>query len=186
MLSLQTLQRLLVLSAVLWTLFPRTGGFAFGATWVLLTLGTMNRTRRARAILETHLGTTLGALTPEAQALAKRFPLATVWPSTAERWGVSWQLAALLSLIMGGVFMAWALFTTTPSYLLFLLPLAVMLVGGGTMSRVLKMAERVKGDLKDLQPAHDALTTLVALKTAVGQWPPEPSPDPEPPAPKQP
>jgi|GEM_PF-2722066 Flp pilus assembly protein TadB len=177
--SLPTIQRLLVISALAWAIFPRWGGFAFGASWVLLLAGSMNRRARAAKLLAAN-ETTLKTLTPEALALARQYPLAYVWPSTAERWGTTWQLSALLALILGGVFAAWALFSMTSWYLVLLAPLVVVLFVGGVMSRRIKIAERVKQDLKSDRPAHDAIVTLLSLKTAVGQWPPEASPDPEP------
>ncbi len=179
MLSLTTVQRLLVISALSWAIFPRWGGFAFLASWVLLAIGSANRTTRARKVLDAH-GSLLGTLSPETQSLVQRFPLAYVWPSTAERWGTTWQLSGLVSLILAGVFAAWALLTFTAWYLLLLVPLAGTLVGGGAMARRIKVGDRVKEDLKELRPAHDSLTTVLALKTTIGQWPPEPSPDPEP------
>ena len=180
MLSLTTVQRLLVLSALAWAVLPVWGGFAFGASWLLLALATRSRLGRARALLEAHLDK-VSTLSPEGLALTRRFPLGYVWPSSAERWGNTWQMTGLLALVLGVVFLLWALLTQTTWYLFLLLALAVQLVAGGAMSRKLKVNERVRDDLRDSRVLHDTTVTLLRLKTTVGQWPPEPSPDPEPP-----
>lgn len=180
-LSLPVVQRLLVLSALAWALLPTWGGFAFGASYVLMALATRSRLRRARALLEANLDK-LSALAPEGLALARRFPLATVWPSSAERWGTTWQMTGLLALGLGGVFVLRALITMTAWYLLLLLPLAVQLVVGGAMARKLKLSERVREDLTDQRQTHDTTVALLRLRTTMGQWPPAPSPDPEVPA----
>lgn len=178
--SVDTVQRLLVVSALAWAITPTWGGFAFGAGWALLAVGSLRRARQASALLEASAGTVLSALTPEALAHAKRYPLAYVWPSSAERWGSTWQLAALLNLILSVVFAAWSLLTFSLWRLGFLLPLAIGVVVGGSMARRIKIAERVKQDLTSLRVTHDTLTTLLQLKKTMGQWPPAPSPDPEP------
>lgn len=177
-LSLTVVQRLLVISALAWALLPTWGGFAFGASWILMALATRSRLRRARALLEANLDK-LSALAPEGLALTRRFPLAYVWPSSAERWGTTWQMTGLLALGLAGVFGLWALVTWTAWYLLLLLPLAVQLVTGGAMARKLKVSERVREDLKEQRVTHDTTVALLRLKSTMGQWPPEPSPDPE-------
>ena len=179
MISLSAVQKLLVISALAWAVSPRWGGFAFGAVWLLLAFATVSRTRKARALLEANLDK-LSSISPEGLALARGFPLTYVWPASAEAWGTTWQLTALLALILSGVFGLWALSTWTSWYLLLLLPLTVQLFVGGTVSRRIKLAERVKDDLKDLRVLHQTTVTLLHLKKTVGQWPPEPSPDPEP------
>jgi len=176
--SLPTIQRLLVLSALGWAIFPRWGAFAFGAVWVLLLLGSRTRTTRARAVLDANVGV-LTALNPAELAHAQKYALTYVWPSSAERWAMTWQMTGLLSLILGAVFGAWALFTLSAWYLVFLVPLAATLLAGGGMARRLSIAERVKEDLKALRPLHERVATVLGLKVTVGQWPPEPSPDPQ-------
>jgi hypothetical protein len=178
-LSLTTLQRLLVLSTLIWAFSPRWGGAAFGSCVVMLALGTRDRNRRARLLLEANLDR-LGALSPEGLTLVRRFPLAAVWPNAAERWGTTWQLTGLLSLFLGGIFLMWALGTQQWWHLGLLGVLVVQLFVGGTMAQRLKLNERVAQDLKQDKSAHDSAMTLVRLKTATGQWPPEPDPDPEP------
>lgn len=178
-LSLTIVQRLLVFSALAWCLSPRWGGFAFAASWVLLFVATRSRVRAARAVLEANLHQ-LGALPEEALALARRFPLATVWPSSAERWGTTWQLTGLLALFEGAIFVLWALGTQAWWHLLLLGPALVQLFLGGWMARSLKLAERVTEDLQAEKSAHDRAVTVLRLKTATGQWPPEPNPDGEP------
>lgn len=178
--SVETVQRLLVVSALVWAVAPTWGGFAFGAGWVLLAFGSMRRTQQASALLEASAGTVLTALPPETLTHAKNYPLAYVWPSSAERWGGTWQLAALLCVILSGVFAAWSLFTFSLWRLVYLVPLALGVVLGGAMSRRIKIAERVKQDLTSLRVTHDTLTTLLHLKRTMGQWPPAPSPDLEP------
>ncbi|MFZ5444442.1 MAG: hypothetical protein ACOZQL_30905 [Myxococcota bacterium] len=177
--SVLTLQRLLVFSALVWAVTPRWGGFAFGACWALLAFGTSRRMKAARQHIDASATTVLGTLPPETLAHARAWPLAYVWPSSAESWGLTWQLAGLLCAILSGVFAAWALFTFTAWYLALILPLAIGLVTGGAMARRIKIGERVKEDLTQLRIQHDTLTTLLSLKRTMGQWPPAPSPDPE-------
>jgi len=147
MISLSAVQKLLVISALAWAVTPRWGGFAFGAVWLLLASATANRTRRARALLEANLDK-LSSISPEGLALVRRFPLAYVWPASAEGWGTTWQLTALLALVLSGVFGLWALISWSGWYLFLLIPLAVQLFVGGTVARRIKLAERVKDDLR--------------------------------------
>lgn len=177
-LSLSVVQRLLVFSALAWAIAPVWGGFAFGASWLLMVFATVRRTRRARALLEANVEK-LSTLPPEGLALARRFPLAYVWPSSAERWGGTWQMTGLLALGLAVAFGVRALLEWQAWYLFLLIPLAVQLLAGGAMARHLKVAERVLEDLKPQRLTHDTNVTLLRLKTTVGQWPPEPSPDPE-------
>lgn len=178
-LSLTVVQRLLVLSALAWAIFPVWGGFAFGASWLLMVFATRARMRRARQLLEANVDK-LGTLTPEGLALARRFPLGYVWPTSAAQWGTTWQMTGLLAVILAATFLVRALVTTTPSYLWLLLPLAVQLLAGGGMARKLKVGERVREDLKDQRMTHDTTVALLRFKGTAGQWPPEPCPDPEP------
>lgn len=178
-LSLTTLQRLLVFSTLVWAFSPRWGGFAFGSTVALLALGTRDRNRRATRLLDAH-AERLGALAPEGLTLIRRFPLAAVWPNAAERWGATWQLSGLLSIFLACIFVMWALGTQQWWHLGLLLLLVAQLFWGGTMAQRLKLNERVKQDLTQDKAAHDAAMTLLRLKSATGQWPPEPDPDPEP------
>lgn len=176
-LSLSAVQRLLVLSALAWVVLPIWGGFAFAASWLLLAFGSRNRTRRARALLDANLEP-LKLLPEDGLALARRFPLAYVWPNSAQAWGTTWQMTALLALLLAVVFAVWALLTWTAWYLLLILPLLVVLGVGVTQSRALKIAERVQDDLKEHRVLHGTVMSLLRLKMAAGQWPPEPSPDP--------
>lgn len=178
-LSLTVVQRLLVISALAWALLPTWGGFAFAASWLLLIIATRSRTRRARQLLETH-SDKLSSLPPEGLALARRFPLAYVWPGSAEAWGTTWQMTGLIAALLAGVFAIRALITWDPWHLMLLPALAVQLIAGGGMARQLKVNERVKDDLKALRLSHDTTVALLRLKTTAGQWPPEPSPDQQP------
>lgn len=178
-LSLPIVQRLLAFSALAWAMVPTWGGVAFGASWTLLWLATRSRERRARALLERSLDA-LGAIPAPGLALLRRFPLATVWPSCAERWGTTWQMTGLLALFEGGIFALWALGSRQWWHLGLLAPASVQLVSGGWMARRLKLADRVTEDLADQKAAYEQAMTVLRLKTALGQWPPEPAPDPEP------
>ncbi len=140
---------------------------------------TRSRTRRARQLLAEHADK-LGALTPESRALMQRFPLHYVWPASSEGWGTTWQLTGLLAVLLSAAVVVRALVVWEPRYLWLLLPLAVQLLAGGGMARRLKVNERVLEDLKEHRRTHDTTMTLVRLKTTIGQWPPEPAPDPEP------
>ena len=175
-LSLNVVQRLLVISALAWAIVPQWGGFAFLASWLLMVIATRSRMLRARHLLESNLDK-LSTLPPEGLALARRFPLAYVWPSSAERWGSTWQMTGLLALGLAVAFGVRALLTMTFWYLFLLIPVAVQLLAGGAMARHLKVAERVLEDLKPQRLTHETNVTLLRLKTTVGQWPPEPSPD---------
>ena len=178
MISLTVVQRLLVLSALAWAVVPGWGGFAFAASWILMAIATRSRTRRARVVLESNLDK-LSTVTPEGLELARRFPLAYVWPSSAVRWGTTWQMTGLLALGLAVDFLLRAMLTMSGWYLFLLIPLTVQLLAGGGMARNLKVAERVTEDLKALRRTHDTTVTVLRLKATMGQWPPEPCPDPE-------
>jgi hypothetical protein len=175
--SLSVVQQLLVISTLLWAIFPTWGMIAFASTWLLLLFGSRARTRRAKQLVAEH-AEKLTTLTPESRALMARFPLAYVWPASAERWGTTWQLTGLLSLFLAAAFALQAFMKGDVRYLLLWIPLVPLLISGGAMARHLKVNERVVEDLKDLRGTHDTTKTLLHLKTTVGQWPPEPSPDP--------
>lgn len=175
--SLKATQYLLVLCAFAFGLLPAWGAIAYAAAWVALAVGTISRVRRARRVLEANVEK-LGPLPPEAEGWARRFALAYVWPQAAREWGTTWQMTGLLALLISPfvaghavLFQAWSLFWL-------LVPLATSLFVGGWVALRLDVAERVKVDAPAGDKAlHDALATKVALKSAVGLWPPEPSPD---------
>jgi hypothetical protein len=175
--SLSVVQQLLVITALAWGIFPTWGGIAFASAWLLLFFGSRARTRRAKQLMAEH-GGKFTTLTPESHALMARFPLAYVWPASAEGWGTTWQLTGLLSLFLAAAFALHAFIQWDARYLLLLIPLVGLLISGGAMARHLKVHERVREDLKDLRITHDTTKTLLHLKTTVGQWPPEPPPDP--------
>src|SRR4051794_15840281 len=114
-LSLKVVQRLLVVSALAWAIEPRWGGFAFLASWSLMAFATRSRTRRARQLLEANVDK-LKTLPPEGLELARRFPLAYVWPSSAERWGSTWQMTGLLALGLAVAFGLRALLSMSAWY----------------------------------------------------------------------
>ena len=176
MISLSTVQRRLVVSALAWAIVPRWCGVAFAAAWALLALGSAQRTSRARKLIAANPDA-LGKFPDETKAHLEKYALGYVWPEVAEKWGTTWQLAALLCIILGVVFGGWALFTFSLWPLLFLVPLVVGVFVGGGMARRLKIAERVKEDLKGLKATHDAIILVVKLKSGAGQWPPEPPPE---------
>ena len=176
--SLSVVQQLLVLTALAWSIFPTWGGLAFGAAWSLLFIATRVRTQRARTLLGNHIDS-LTTLPPESKSLMRRFPLHYVWPTSAEGWGTTWQLTGLLAVILAAAFVLRSLLSWDPVYLLLLIPLTVQLLAGGGMARHLKPNERVREDLKDLRITHETTTTVLRLKRTLGQWPPEPAPDPE-------
>ncbi len=175
--SLKATQYLLVLCFVAFAVMPVWGGLAYAAAWVALAVGTVARVRKARAVLDAHFAE-LGTLPPEALAWARRSPLAYVWPDAATAWGTTWQMTGLLALLLAPCVVGHALLFQR-WWLLVLLPvLAAQLLLGGWLSTRLKVGERMNdGGAKGDRALHDALTTKVALKSAVGLWPPEPSPD---------
>lgn len=174
MVSLTTVQRLLFLSAIGWAVFPRWGAAAFAASWALLFVGSRQRVSLARKIIAEQGQ----ALTNDAEArtLLEQFPLWYLWPQVAEKWGSTWQLSALLCLLLGGVFLVWAALSQTLWFLAYLVPLTAGIFLGGGAARRLKIHERVREDLKGQKALHDSLAIRVQLKTAAGQWPPQPAP----------
>lgn len=175
--SLKATQYLLVLCAFAFSLTPVWGGMAYAAAWVALAVGTASRVRRARRLLAANFEK-LGPLPPEAQAWARRFALAYVWPESAKGWGTTWQMTGLLALLLAPFVAGHALLFQAWSLLWILVPLAASLFVGGWMALRLKVTERMNDEApKGDKALHDALATKVALKSAVGLWPPEPSPD---------
>jgi hypothetical protein len=176
MISLTVVQRLLVLSALAWAIFPRWGGFGFAAAWAVLAFGSSQRTRRARRLMESS-GDSLGQFPEETRTHLRRFALGYVWPDVAEKWGTTFQMAGLLCVLLMVVFTLWALFTFSAWPLLLLVPLLAGVIVGGGVSLRLKVGQRVKEDLKALKPTHDAVMLVIKLKQGAGQWPPEPPPE---------
>lgn len=175
--SLKVTQALLVLCAVAMAVSPVWGGLAFAAAWASLVVGTWSRVRRARAVLRQHLGA-LGEQPEAVTRWARRHALAYVWPTSATEWGDTWQMTGLLALLLVPAVLLHALFGRDVTRLGLLVPLALQLSVGVRVALRLKVGER----LKDGGPAgdralHEALATKLALQTAVGKWPPEPSPD---------
>ncbi|MBL8909081.1 MAG: hypothetical protein JNM17_00120 [Archangium sp.] len=176
MISLSTVQRLLVISAFAWAIVPRWCGFAFAAAWIVLAIGSAQRTSRAKKLIAANPDA-LGKFPDETRAHLQKYALGYVWPEVADKWGTTWQLAGLLCVILALVFAGWALFTFSLWPLLLIIPLVAGVITGGSMARRLKIAERVKEDLKELKATHDAIVLVVKLKTGAGQWPPEPPPE---------
>lgn len=175
--SLKATQYLLVLGAFAFGLLPAWGAFAYAAAWVALMVGTLLRTRRARRVLEANFEK-LGPLPPEAQAWARRFAFAYVWPQSAKDWGTTWQMTGLLALLISPFVAGHAVLFQDWSLFWLLVPLAASLFFGGWMALRLEVASRmIDAATEDEKALHDAVATKVALKSAVGLWPPEPSPD---------
>jgi hypothetical protein len=176
MLSLTTVQRLLVLSALGWAIFPKWGAAPFFASWVLLALASRQREKQARELLSANPDA-LGTFPEETKQHMSRYALSYVWPQVAEKWGTTWQMAGLLCLLLGGVFLLWSLLTFTLWYLAYLVPIVAGLFTGGAVARRIKIHERVREDLKDVKSLHDSVSIVVNLKTAAGKWPPRPPPE---------
>jgi hypothetical protein len=175
--SLKVTQVLLVLCAAAAGVSPVWGGMAWLAAWIALVAGTWSRTRRARAVLRTHLGL-LGEQPPEVTRWALRHALAYVWPSSAKDWGDTWQMSGLLALLLVPAALPHALFRRDFGYLGFVVPLALQLSIGVRVAFHLKVGERVKeGEPTPERALHEALATKLHLHAALGKWPPEPSPD---------
>ncbi|MFT3711070.1 MAG: hypothetical protein QM817_25870 [Archangium sp.] len=177
MISLTWVQRLLVLSMLAAAIYPRFGLFAFGASWALLAVGTVQRTSKARKLLAENPDALGANFPPETKAHLQKYPLTYVWPELAEKWGTTWQMGGLLCIILGLALAAWALFSLS-LWPLFMLPvLFVALLVSGTIARNIKISERVKDDLKELKGTHEALMLVVRMKSGAGQWPPQPPPE---------
>lgn len=176
MIALTTVQRLLVVSALGWAIFPTWGAAAFIASWVLLAVGSRQRARAARAVLVAHPDA-IGSLRDDSKVLLEQNALAYVWPKVAEKWGTTWQMAGLLCILLGGTFLVWAALTLTLWYLAYLVPLVAGLVVGTAVGHRIKIYERVREDLTEAKGAHDPIAIMVNLKTATGKWPPQPPPE---------
>jgi hypothetical protein len=161
---------------------PRLGHFSkVGRGAVLrlvgvLALASRQREKQARELLSANPDA-LGTFPEETKQHMSRYALSYVWPQVAEKWGTTWQMAGLLCLLLGGVFLLWSLLTFTLWYLAYLVPIVAGLFTGGAVARRIKIHERVREDLKDVKSLHDSVSIVVNLKTAAGKWPPQPPPE---------
>lgn len=176
--SLKTLQKLLVLSALAWALLPTWGGLVYASSFVVLAVGTSSRIRAARAVLDQQQETLTKGLSAETLAWVRRFPFFYVWKDTAKQWGTTWRMSGILAIFLAPWFAIRALFLRETWEFSLLVPLLVLLVVGVRIALRLEVAELVT-DAKwsEFAPRHEDAMRYLGLRAAAGLWPPVPSPD---------
>ncbi|MEW5741746.1 MAG: hypothetical protein AB1938_22695 [Myxococcota bacterium] len=176
--SLKTLQKLLVVSALLWALLPTWGSLAYASAWVVLAVGTRSRVQAARAVIDGSREELGKGLSEETLAWIRRFPFLYTWKDAAKEWGTTWRMAGLLALFLAPWFLIRALFLRETWEFALLAPLAVLLLVGGRISLRLEVTELLKEKkYEPFRPQHEEAVRYLSMRTLAGKWPPVPSPD---------
>jgi hypothetical protein len=178
-LSLTTTQFILVLSALVWGIFPLYGAPAFAGALALLAVALLGRERGAARIVA-QSAETLSTLSEESKALVARFPVFYVWTNEAKQWGKTLLMTGLLCILLGGWFLVRGLLTQQYWQLAYVLGCFVVLIAATQVARRFNLDDRFKEDaMKSLAPAHKACVTHLSLKHVAGRWPPVPAPEEE-------
>lgn len=176
--SLKTLQKLLVLSALAWALIPTWGGLVYASSWVVLAVGTASRIRAARAILDEHQETLAKGLSAETLEWVRRFPFVYVWKDSAKQWGTTWRMSGILAIFLAPWFAIRALFLRETWEFALLAPLLVLLVVGVRIALRLELTELIASEKwRPFVPRHEDALRYLGMRAAAGQWPPVHSPD---------
>jgi hypothetical protein len=176
--SLKTLQKLLVLSALAWALLPTWGGLVYASSFVVLAVGTASRVRAARAILDEHRETLAKGLSAETLEWMRRFPFVYVWRDSAKQWGTTWRMSGILAIFLAPWFAIRALFLRETWELALLAPLLVLLVVGVRIALRLELTELLTdAKWRAFGPRHEEAVRYLGLRAAAGLWPPVRSPD---------
>lgn len=177
--SLKTIQKLLVISALLWAMLPTWGGLLYAAAWTLLAVGTSSRIRAARVVLEAHREELARGLSGETLSWVGQHPFFYVWRETAKEWGTTWRMTGILAIFLAPWFFIRALFLRETWEFVLLAPLAVLLIVGVRIALKVELVELLK-EKKKLEPfigKHEEALRYLTLRAAAGKWPPVPSPD---------
>lgn len=176
--SLKTIQRLLVISALVWALLPTWGGLVYASSWVLLAVATASRIRAARALIDQHREALAKGLSAEALEWIRRFPLVYVWKNTAKEWGTTWRMTGMLSLFLAPWFIIRALFLRETWEFALLLPLLILLFVGVRVALRIELTELLAdAKWKPFVPLSEDAVRYLGLRRGAGLWPPAPSPD---------
>lgn len=176
--SLKTIQKLLVLSALAWALLPTWGGLVYASSFVVLVVGTASRIRAARAVIEQHQEALAKTLSRETLDWVRRFPFVYVWKEDAKRWGTTWRMSGMLALFLAPWFAIRALFLGETWEFSLLVLLAVLLVVGVRVALRIEVAELLEEEKwRAFRPRHEDALRFLGLRAAAGLWPPVPSPD---------
>jgi hypothetical protein len=176
--SLKTVQKLLVVSALLWALLPKWGGFAYAAAWGVLALGTRSRIRAAREVFDAHRGELAKSLSDESLAWVRRFPFFYVWRDSAKEWGTTWRMTGILALFLAPWFLLRALLLGETWEFALLVPLLVLLVVGVRTALHLEVTGLLEEPrYEPYRSHHEEAFRYLSMRTLAGKWPPVASPD---------
>jgi hypothetical protein len=176
--SLKTLQKLIVVSSLVWALLPTWGGLLFASSWVVLAVATVSRVRAARAIIDAHRDDLAKGLSEDALAWVRRVPFVYVWRDAAKEWGTTWRMTGILTIFLMPWFAIRALVFHERWELALLAPLLVLLVVGVRVALRLEVQELVKeARWQAFAAHHEDASRYLMLRSTLGKWPPVPSPD---------
>lgn len=176
--SLKTLQKLLVLSALAWALLPTWGGLVYASSFVVLAVGTASRIRAARAVIEQHQDTLAKGLSAETLDWMRRFPFVYVWKDSAKHWGTTWRMSGILAIFLAPWFAIRALFLKETWEFSLLLPLVVLLFVGVRVALRIEVTELLNdAKWRAFAPRHEDALRYLGMRAAAGLWPPVASPD---------
>lgn len=174
---LTTLQGLLVLSAVVWAIFPIYGAPVFLALDALLLLTAAAKSRAAAKYVAAQAEQLDKTMTPEAKAWVQRFAFHFVWPAEAKAYGTALKMTSLVMMMLGVWFVVYSLLRWNPTLLFALVPAAVVFFLGTTVGGKLEPDLLLTEDrYKDKQPLHEEAVKVLSLLSTAGRWAPPSAP----------
>jgi hypothetical protein len=174
---LKTLQGLLVISAILWAIFPFYAAPVFLAFDLLLWLTTASKSRAARKYVDASSEQLEKTMSPEARGWVREYALHFVWPEESKAYG---QTLKMTGLMMGFVVVWWVIYAVIRWNFLILtmiVPAIAVFFVGVTAGGKLEPDELVnESSYKDKKPLHEEAVKVLALLSTAGRWaPPAPS-----------
>jgi hypothetical protein len=170
-LSLKVAQRLIVLSGMLWALFPSWGVPAFAAAVVLLMAQIFQRTRQARRFVLERRDELARVLPGPALGQLEAAPLHYVWPEESRAYVVTLRMASLVLLLLLPVFVLRALLVNREDGWA-LVPAAIFFVSAGRLATRLDVDAAARDEATEA--LHQQVVAVATMKALAGQWAPPP------------
>jgi hypothetical protein len=162
---LRTLQGLLVISALVWALFPRAGVGVFASAQLLCLFTVWRKIRAARASIEPRLEELNKALTPEGVQWVQRFAFWYTARDACREWGTTLKMSSLLMLLLAPWLIIRALIAAEFTLLFMLGPAVLFFFVGVVAGGRLDLDELVNDEgWKQHKQLHEDATRVLALK----------------------
>ncbi len=166
--TLRSLQTVFVVSWLLWACLPLWGIAAFAAVEVLFMAAVATRTRDARNTFETTHAQVAEALSPEALAWVRRFPVFYVSRVASRDFGRTLKAISLSLIGLAVITAARTLLQQDPWILCALVPMVGFFFLNVVIAGPLEADELIQEDRwKRFQPQHDEVVKAMAARVSI-------------------